>query len=512
MRTIIAGIRQSSILYGTTVLNRSLIMIFVFLWNADLTFTQEYDLITDSVRMYWPASALEKPGYLETVTDPDFGTKITRIVGDHDSIIPVIGSTWRPVARHGYSKKPVWNADESLIFLEKHDGGRNPLFLDGETYEVLFYGGESATEHRWHPTDPDLMVLITDHAVKTWNVRNDVVTELFSSSEYRDFHIGPWEGNISFDGNWLAILALRSADTKRVGFAVDLATGTKYPDLELTGFTVDWISISAAGKYMVLNGYIDGGDDQTQVYDLNGNKVGPLWSEYGRPSHYDLTVDENGDEVAVGVSKSKPDNGRVIKRRLTDGAVTVLTHGGYATHTSTRCINRPGWAFSSFSHRGPSNWEPYYNEIVAVKLDGSRVERICHIRGLWKDYDNEAQPCPSPSGSRVIFSSDWDSGEQIAQAYIADFRDKHIMGTNNRESMDEMPGIHPNPASDYIIIPEVYSGFDYRIVSMNGQLVRQGRVDSAPVDVSAFRTGLYIIELSNLRESRRFVLSIVKNR
>jgi len=144
------------------------------------------------------------------------------------------------------------------------------------------------------------------------------------------------------------------------------------------------------GKYIVLNGYISGGDDQTQIYDINGNKIGLLWSEYGRPSHYDLTVDENGDEVAVGVSKSSPDNGHVIKRRLNDGAVTVLTYGGYATHTSTRCPGRPGWAISSFSHRGPSNWEPYYNEIAAVKLDGSRVERICHIRGLYKPYDNEA--------------------------------------------------------------------------------------------------------------------------
>ncbi|MFC2116510.1 hypothetical protein ACFLTU_08535, partial [Bacteroidota bacterium] len=399
-------------------LNLIFIILYSVIIRVGVLNGQDYDLITDSVQMYWPAGPLAKPGYLETVIDPDFGTKITRIVGDPGTEIPTIGGTWGSVARHGYSKKPVWNADESLIFLEKHNGGRNPLFLDGETYEVLFYGGESATEHRWHPTDPDLMVLITDHAVKTWNVRNDEVTVLFSSSEYKGFHIGPWEGNLSRNGNRLAIFARRISDNKPVGFAVDLETSTKYPDLELSGINVDWISISASGEYMVLNGSIYGGDDQTQVYDLCCSMVGQMWSEYGRPSHYDLTIDENGDDVAVGVSKSSPDDGHVIKRRLTDGEVTVLTQGGYATHTSTRCLDRPGWAITSFSHRGPKNWEPYYNEIAAIKLDSTRVERLAHIRGLWEDYDNEAQPCPSPSGDRVIFSSDWDTGDLVAQAYV----------------------------------------------------------------------------------------------
>ena len=493
-------------------LNLILIVLSSFILRVDLLYGQDYDLITDSVQMYWPAATLAKPGYLETVIDPDFGTKITRVVGDPGTAIPVIGGTWQPVARHGYSKKPVWNADESLIFLEKHDGGRNPLFLDGETYEVLFYGGASATEHRWHPTDPDLMVLVTDHAVTTWNVRDDVITELFSLSGYRNFHLGPWEGNLSADGKWLAINAIRNADTTRVGFAVDLANGTKYPDLDISGFNVDWISISATGKYMVLNGYIEGGDDQTQVYDLEGNKVGSLWSEYGRPSHYDLTVDENGDEVAVGVSKSSPDDGHVIKRRLTDGAVTVLTHGGYATHNSTRCLDRPGWAISSFSHRGPGNWEPYYNEIVAVKLDGTRVERLAHIRGLWKHYDNEAQPCPSPSGNRVIFSSDWDSGDEIAQAYVIDFREKLIIGSSYTEVNTDNLNIYPNPASDFITVPDLYINFDYRIFSMNGQLVQQGKAGTGPIHIPTINTGLYVLELTRLSEYRRYTFSVVKNR
>jgi hypothetical protein len=507
-----------SVISQTGFRRRSIVLIYIsgiifsLIINLDFIYGQNYDLITDSVKMFWPSLPLDKPGYLETVADPDFGTEIIRITGDPGTTIPNIGGLWSNIARHGYSKRAVWNADESLIYLENNKSGPNPLFLDGETYEVLFSKAPSATERRWHPTNPDLMIYVNDNAVKSWNIRNDSLKVLASFPGYKGYYMGPWEGNLSNDGNWVAIYATRIGDNKKVGFAVDLKNSIKYPDIDLSSVSVDWISISPLGTYVVLQGTIDGGDDQTQVYDLEGNKVGSLWSEYGRPSHYDLTVDNNGDEVAVGVSKSKPDNGRVIKRRLVDGAVTVLTQGGYATHTSTRCPGRPGWAISSFSHRGPSNWEPYYNEIDAIKLDGTRVERICHIRGLYKTYDNEAQPCPSPSGGRIVFASDWESDSLPIQCYVADFRDLIIAGINNNVNLSDDSFIYPNPASDFIIVPDKYHGFNYRIISINGHLADQGQVTGEPIDVSSLQTGFYIIELISKSESKRYSLSIIKKR
>ncbi len=67
--------------------------------------------------------------------------------------------------------------------------------------------------------------------------------------------------------------------------------------------------------------------------------------------------------------------------------------------------------------------------MVAVKLDGSRVERICNLRVDKKklpaddQYYFEAHGCPSPDGLRVIFASDWDYASYPVQAYVADFRD-----------------------------------------------------------------------------------------
>jgi hypothetical protein len=152
--------------------------------------------------------------------------------------------------------------------------------------------------------------------------------------------------------------------------------------------SIHWVSVSAGGNYVVLNH----GNDNTSV---SGSKVGSTWTAYGRPSHYDLAVDDQGEEVAVGVSKSGPDDGRVTKRRLRDGVVTVLTTGGYASHSSTRNLNRSGWAYSTYS--GNTTPALYRAEIIAARLDGTRVERIAHHRGLTADYLTEQHGAPSPA-------------------------------------------------------------------------------------------------------------------
>lgn len=421
------------------MIKKTIFLLLSFLLLFSNIKSQNYNLITDSSTVYWPMPTLSKPAYLDSAIDPTFGTKITRVTGDAGATIPTVGGNWGNVSRHGYSKRTAWNADESILRIDKHktvnSGGSTistqpTLFLDGQTYQVISAPSTpSSRESRWHPTLPNIMLLLRDGEVVHWDVINNTTTTVFTFSGYSNCYLGPWEGNFSNDGNSLAVNATRNSDGKNVAFAINIATSTKYPDLDLTGIGVDWVSISSSGNYIVINGVFSG-SDQTQVYDLNGNPVGSLWSSYGRPSHYDLAIDDNGDDVAVGVSKSSPDEGRVIKRRLSDGAVTVLTSGGYASHTSARCINRPGWAITSFQHRTGNTWLPYFSEVVAVKLDGTRVERICNTRGLWSIYDNETQSCPSPSGDRVIFASDWDANGAPIQGYVVDFRNK-LISTNN---------------------------------------------------------------------------------
>lgn len=214
----------------------------------------------------------------------------------------------------------------------------------------------------------------------------------------------------------MAVFAIDS-NGAQVAFGYDLDSETRGPDISLAGVSVDWVSISPLGGRIVVNGW----NDNTQVYTWDGAEVGSRWTEYGRPSHYDLAVDENGDEVAVGVSKSDPDDGRVIKRRLSDGTVTVLTSGGYASHSSTRNLARPGWVYVTYNHLGPS-WPPYHDELIAVPPDGSgAVQRLAKLHNEVIDYKGESQGVPRPDGRQVIFASNWNSGSsRPIRAYVID--------------------------------------------------------------------------------------------
>ena len=329
------------------------------------------------------------------------------------------------MARHHYSKDAAWNCDQSLLCLGRHHGFPSMLFLDGSTYEPLFGRNNSpGAEVRWHAKRPEVMVFVKGNQIGLWNVRKDETEIIETFAEYSDFHIGPWEGNLSLDSRMIVVNAKKREEP--VAFAYDLEAKQKWPDLSLAGMTVDWVSASASGKFIILNGQItEERGDQTQVYDLEGRKVGDLWPEYGRPSHYDLTLDENGDDIAVGVSKSRPDDGRVIKRRLRDGRATILTSGGYAGHASTRNVNRPGWAYATYQTRGP-NWAPYWDEVLAVKLDGSlAVQRIAHLHTHVTDYLTEAHAVPSPDGKRVLWASNWESGSgRPLGAYVAELSDE----------------------------------------------------------------------------------------
>ena len=395
------------------------VMIFICAIVATKVLAAEYPVTDTSVK---DIPAIRKPAYLESYVDPVFGTKVTRITGNPDADIPNVNGKWAKVARHHYSKDAAWNCDQTLLYLGKHQGRPNKVFLDGKNYAVRFarHGGPGR-EIRWHPQRPDIMVYVRDNAIGYWDVRKDTTEVIVTFPGYCEFRIGPWEGNLSLDGRLIVVVGMKGEN--RIAFAYDIEQKQKYPDLVLNDVTIDWVSVSASGKYIVLNGEIDGGKDRTQVYDLAGNKTGELWEKYGRPSHYDLTIDENGDDIAVGVSKSKPDDGRVIKRRLRDGKVTVLTSGGYAGHTSTRNVRRSGWAYVTYQGRG-SAWPPYWDEVVAVKLDGSMTaERIAHLHTKRIDYLTEAHAVPSPDGKRVLWASNWESanGRPIG-TYVADTR------------------------------------------------------------------------------------------
>ena len=213
---------------------------------------------------------------------------------------------------------------------------------------------------------------------------------------------------------------------------------------------IDWVSVSYTGKYVVVNGCVHGDDeagystcnDRMQVYySETGEKAGPVWPGYGRPSHQDFTIDENGDDIVVGIAKSGDFSGRTIMRRLHDGEITPLGPGG--SHTGARNTGRPGWVYIQ------SPGGIYRDEVTAVqcKHEGNVIERLGYVPNNTTGYDSQNYGSVSPDGTRFLAGSNWgDPSGTPVQAYVVDVRD--IMGSETRIKTTRMP---PAPGTRNLI-------------------------------------------------------------
>ena len=352
---------------------------------------------------------MQSPDYRQPAVDPALHTSFARVTDPGRQMAPNI--TCKPAyCRHRYSISQAWNADQSMLVINRGCGGF--CFLDGQTYEPLFRRRiRSACE--WHPTDPLLMICVHGNGVYAWSPPTNHIRTLFESDDHRAFEFGPGKGNPSHDGNRLAIRATNKVGEK-VAFAYDITAKIKFPDINLEGLSGDnnYVSISPSGRYIFVFQQPSDGVEHAYVYAVDGDQL-QHWSEHHRPGHGDMTIDADGNDVYVGVSKSDPDKYHIIKRRLKDGVVTDLAPYGDGNHVSARNIHRPGWVFVSYSSTydkvaaNPS-WAPFYREVVALRIDGSGViRRVAQTRNAVHDYRSETHASPSPDGSQIIWSSNW---------------------------------------------------------------------------------------------------------
>jgi hypothetical protein len=355
------------------------------------------------------APPLALPGYLQPATDPVFQTGFTRVTAptEKTSAAPPCAAIH---CTHRYSSAQAWNADQSLLVIV--NGCNGMCFLDGRTFQYKF-SRHTADECEWHPTDASRMICVSAYDVYSWNPVRNAKTVLFRANGYGKLQFGPYKGNLSFDGNKLVLRAI-TASGALVAFAYDLATKTKYPDIDLSALPGKngYCSISPSGQHIFCPQTLWQGTETAYIFALDGRVV-QLWSEHHRPGHGDMTIDADGHDVYVGISKADPDKYHVIKRRLHDGAVTDLAPFGESQHASTRNIKRPGWVYLSYAGTAAGvakqkDWAPFYQEVVALKIDGSgEMQRIAQTRNAPDNYWSETHASPSPDGSMVIWSSNW---------------------------------------------------------------------------------------------------------
>jgi len=366
-----------------------------------------------------PAPPMPRPAYLEPLTDPTMATVLTRVTDPGKPM--AAGVVCEPgYCRHRYSSAQAWNADQTLLAITKGCNGH--CFLDGQSYQPAFHRAVD-DDCKWHPTDPAIMICVRASQVYAWAPRTSARRAIYTPKGYTNLEFGPYKGNLSHDGNRLVLRATNAAGAL-VAFAYDIAEQKKYPDIEIAKLPGrnDYCGISPGGGYIACLSTKDDGTDVAYILTVDGTLV-QSWMEHHRPGHGDMAVDADGSDVYVGISKADPDKWHIIKRRLADGVVTKLAPAGYGAHVSTRNINRPGWVFVSYEGtygkvRGAAGYAPFYQEVVALRIDGSgEIRRIAQTRNVVESYIGETHASPSPDGSQVIWSSNWG----IAGGPVADY-------------------------------------------------------------------------------------------
>ncbi len=362
--------------------------------------------------------------YLETFKDPLSGYAVTRITGTKGEPIPNTEAKWQGRTRSIYSLKQVWSADEKLLYL----GIGGPLVLDGGSYTVLHAWGPPKPG-TWHPTTPDEMVYVDVDSVLAWNARKNSSRVLATIEGYTDFVQSESEDWISADGKLVGVTAKRKKDGKDVGFLIDIENGRKatpdfvYADLGFARVERQHqvCRPSLSGKFVVVRARGGDTDRNTRgeaftVFDLGGKEVGKHWSPPHTPGHGDLALAADGSDLMVGRSDDgwadRPDYFGSVSWGFKDGKLRALGPAG--SHTSGRAIKRPGWAFAGNFGKGST--------IFMFRLDGSGDVRV--ICQTWHrdpvDYWAQTQPVPSPTGTRVLFATNWgvsSDGAKVGDAH-----------------------------------------------------------------------------------------------
>ena len=397
---------------------------------------------------------IDKPEPLASYTDPALGGQVTR-VSDAE-----FGEVVKPL----YNTIQAWNADESLLMLF-HTGGAGASghhLYDGMTYEYireLDITPADIEEVFWDATDARYFYYVA----KNWPdygklFRYDVTSD--QREELTDFNnvcgdpSYPKGGNdvqmMSLDADVIGMRCKKATSANPVGktFSYHLSTDT-VSDVLTTGEGTDyapWNAVQPApsGERFFLNGdVLDENLQPERRLDTTRRSNGSYKPEHAslgqthdaRDAFYSVIYDatENGCEgsVSSGVGFLTSYNMETGQCRVLVGKEQGYPYPHSGTHPSALSYKNPGLvAVSSIGARsqldeafkGEEPAPALLNEIFVVNEDpdNPQVCRAAHARtygksasnGGYAGYFGEPHPVISPSGTRILFGSDWyDSGQ-----------------------------------------------------------------------------------------------------
>jgi hypothetical protein len=385
--------------------------------------------------------ALEKPDLLKPYIDPAFGGKVVRISSAQ------YGAVIKPM----YSTMQSWNADESKLVLYHTGGAMAPghYLYDGFTYALigqLDIVTSSIEEVFWHHSDPDIFFYVSSlfsqyGSLIKYNVRTHTEEELVNFSAVCGVDRVIKAGNN---------VMMQSMDDDLFGFRCGIAD----KDIAFVYSIKNGLSATLAigegtpyepwyapipvpsGNHYLLGGTVLSDNLQRVEHELDLFEFHSHASIGQMSDGTDALFATAFEYSPLGCDGDVDDGlGLLVVHNLNNGKCrNVLSDSrNYSeplsgTHVSAVAYQWPGWvAMSSIGYdrlnylsnqrKAPLLLSEVY--LANTAPDATQVCRLAHHRSTGKDaanalyagYLGEPHATISPSGTRIMFGSDWhDSG------------------------------------------------------------------------------------------------------
>ena len=493
-------------------MRKMIIILFIFL-NMGILKGQDLSsgLIINDMANH-PMQAINKPAYLNTIVDPSFGTVIRRITdaGQGNIIVPL------------YSTIQPWNADESylIVFDQTND---NHLLLDGMNYTYIRTLNDIAPDDDeqlfWSHTDPDILFYIddlTDELIRyhiSTQVKDIIVNlaTIAGTGSYvtagNDVMMQSWSDDVwgfRTSENPLDVYSYTISSNSVVQFSLDANNPSENYYAPMPG--PSWDVFFHYGN----------------VYDANGNFLAELNLD-NNVEHGCTGKLTNGHDAYFAIAFEEGEQGggqgTVVAHDLTDTGVyfPLIGYGnGYpyplsGTHISATAHNNTegGWIAASmvgFDQDGQSILD---QEIVVIKADQDNIKvcRIAHHRSDGDEFDYYGEPHASisPSGTRVLFASDWSGIEdgQSVDCYVVElpvfYQTSNIVEENHHQNYK----LYPHPLTDQsklVFDNHARSSFTFSLYNIRGQQIRTIKnitTDNIVINKDNLSSGIYLFQLKS---------------
>jgi len=396
--------------------------------------------------------ALQKPDFLQQYRDPVFGSLVTRITN----------GAFGEVNKPAYSTMQAWNADESLMLLYRTGvKGAGHKLHDGHTYEFIqdldIYPSD-LEQVFWSRTDPAIFFYVSKQSgdfgkLKRYNVSLGQSVELANFSAQCGAGL-PHAGN---DVQMHAInddlfgFTCQQDDGQHIMFSYKPSTGEVV--MAPVGTGTRWElgsapSVAASGERFWHQGAVLDTDLATVNFQLDlGSTV----------EHSSMGETHKGEDAYYQVSFNSSPNGcdgdpdsgvgHLVEHNLeTGGCRNIISQSqGYpyttsSTHVSALSIDRPERvAMSSIGRKSQlplfengAEAPALFSEIYLAQTtpDDTVICRLAHHRSYGKSatkggyapYFGEPHATISPSGTRILFGSDWYNSGTV-DSYVVELPD-----------------------------------------------------------------------------------------